>query len=86
MKIKGIKKTIGEIKRNTHMHYIMYCNRRTCEVWADFYADGNSWTQYHDTAICNLRHYIPEYPDKQPSMTELYTEAARIAIADFEEV
>ena len=36
-----------------------------------------------DAAIVNLRNYMPEYPDKQPSMMETYTEAAQTAMAEY---
>ena len=86
MKIKGIKKAVSEIKSNSHMHYIVYLDRSTGEVWANFYADGNSWTQYNDAAITTLRGYYLDYMGCKVSMTQRITDAARIAIADFEEV
>lgn len=86
MKIKGIKKAVSEIKRNAHMHYIVYLDRSTGKVWADFYPDQNSWTQYRDTAITTLRGYYPDYMGNKVSMTQRITDAASIAIADFQEV
>lgn len=86
MKIKGIKKTVSEIKNNRHMHYIVYLDRSTGKVWADFYADGNSWTQYHDAAIISLRGYYRDYMGCIVSLTQRITEAAQIAIADYQEV
>ena len=86
MKITGIKSAVSEIKNNPHMHYIVYLDRATGKVWANFYPDGNSWTQYHDAAITTLRGYYRDYMSCKVSMTQRITDAARLAIADFEEV
>jgi hypothetical protein len=82
IKITGIKKMIGEINRNPHMYYCVYLDRSTGEVWADFFADANSWSNYHDTAIVNLRNYIIP-GDVISSVTEIYTNAAQRAMAAY---
>ena len=82
MKITGIKKAVSEIKNNCHMHHIVYLDRSTGKVWADFYADGNSWTQYYGTAIVNLKNYVI-WDDITLSPTAIYTNAARRAMAEY---
>jgi hypothetical protein len=54
----------------------------TGAVWADFFADANSWTNYENAAIINLRNYIvPE--DVDLSLTTIYTNAAQRAMAAY---
>lgn len=82
IKITGIKKMAGEINRNPHMYCCVYLDRSTGEVWADFFAEANGWSNYRDPAIVNLRHYIvPD--DVNLSLTEIYTNAAQRAMAEY---
>lgn len=62
LKIKGLKKAVGEYKRyNTGGYYSPVYGRlmfdiATGELWTDyFYSIGhNSWNQYHSESIVNL--------------------------------
>lgn len=66
MKIKGIKKAVGEYKRaNAGGYYSprygrLMLDRETGEVWTDeFYSLGhNEWKRYHSNAVVNLGNYI----------------------------
>ena len=62
MKIKGIKKAVGEYQRaNSEGYYsprygkLMF-DTETGEVWTDeFYSLGhNEWKEYHSAAVINL--------------------------------
>lgn len=66
MKIKGIKKAVGEYNRaNAGGYYsprygYLMLDCETGEVWTDeFYSLGhNEWKQYHSNAVVNLGNYI----------------------------
>ncbi len=68
MKIKGIKKAVGEYKRaNAGGHYsprygVLMFDYSDGEVWTDeFYSLGhNSWKEYHSESIVNLSNMMSE--------------------------
>lgn len=54
MKIKGVKKAVGEWQHNDCLARRVYLNVQTREVWTNVYVSLNSWTEYHDTHIVNV--------------------------------
>ena len=68
IKIKGLKKSIGDYQRANEGGYYdarygrLMLDRSTGELWTDeFYSLGhNSWKEYHDDAIINLISYISD--------------------------
>ncbi len=68
MKIKGIKKAIGDYQRankggyySPHYGCLMF-DKSTGEIWTDeFYSLGhNSWKEYHDDNIINVVNKMAE--------------------------
>ena len=49
MKITGIKKAVGTLRRAKYAAMFVDCS--TGEVWTHTYIDCNSRTQYHDPMI-----------------------------------
>lgn len=85
MKIKGIKKAVGEYKRaNAGGYYsprygYLMLDCKTGEVWTDeFYSLGhNEWKQYHSNAVVNLGNYIGN-DDKDINMATVREYAERL--------
>lgn len=69
IKIKGLKKSVGDYQRANEGGYYdarygrLMLDRTTGELWTDeFYSLGhNSWKEYHDDAIINLISYMSDY-------------------------
>lgn len=82
MKIKGLKKAIGDFNRanadgmySPHYGVLMF-NKSTGEIWCDkFYDIGhNSWKEYHDENIINISYMMCEVADGEVKFT---TEAVK---------
>ncbi len=50
MKLKGIKKAVGDFN-NWQGHAEIMMNVETGEIWCDIFASGNEWKQYHSDTI-----------------------------------
>lgn len=77
MKLKGLKKAIGDFKRvNAGGDYspsygLLMLHTGTGEIWVDYFYDlgHNSWIDYHDEAIVNLGRLMHEaYPYPEYTM------------------
>ena len=77
MKIKGLKKAIGDFNRANaggarSPHYgILIFNKSAGEIWCDeFYDIGhNSWTEYHDENIINISRMMRDAADGEVKFT-----------------
>ena len=54
MKIKGIKKAVGDYNKWTEQK-IVYFDTKNLEVWTNIYPSGNvSWSEYRDENIAEI--------------------------------
>lgn len=72
MKVKGIKKAVGDYRRWTERNPF-YCanimmDTSTGEVWTDCFISCNGYKVYHSDDIISLSSYLWMYPDIEVTM------------------
>ena len=65
MKIKGIKKSVGQYKEWInrdfgHVAYIMM-DTETGEVWTDCFVSCNEWKEYASESVISLTNWLAYY-------------------------
>lgn len=62
-KYKGIKSVYEEIQRLSSCELYdrvqVFIDLNTKEVWAEYFPDQTSWTEYHDNHIISFFVYVP---------------------------
>lgn len=75
MKVKGIKKAVGDYRRWTERNF-SYCANimmdiSNGEVWTDCFLNSNEWKVYHSENIISLSHYFVIYSVSKVTMDEI---------------
>lgn len=82
MKIKGIKKAVGDYKHWLNLNRFhdanIMLNKATGEVWTDCFVSCNNWKEYSSDSIISLLRYIRERTDEEISMNLLKKYATEI--------
>jgi len=73
IKIKGLKKTVGDHNNNRMLARRIYLDRENGEVWCDVFPSLQSWNVYKDKAITEVlaTQNAPFDHDFKISMEEL---------------
>lgn len=69
IKIKGIKKAVGEFNNDPNAVRI-YLDKKKLEVWANVYASLSEWDEYHDENIIEVASR-ENFEDRTITMREL---------------
>lgn len=69
IKIKGIKKAVGDFNKDPNAVRI-YFDKQDLEVWANVYASLNEWDEYHDKDVVEIASR-ENFEDRTITMREL---------------
>ena len=82
MKVKGIKKAVGEykdwIKRDMRNYATIMLDAKTGEVWTDCFVSVTNWKEYSSQTVVNLTSLMREYGGLPVSMQNVRAMANKV--------
>lgn len=82
MKLTGIKKAVGDYQRwldgDLRRNATIMIDVSTGEIWCDTFIDINSWKEYHDDSIHDLKYFMLEHGVNRINMKNIKEYALRM--------